>query len=368
MNIEDIYISLILRHLKKEISESEKQELFHWVYCKKENEKFFYNLKDIWETAQYQSIAKTADTDAEWQKLVFKAIQEETDHFLKKSVNTRTIYRAIQIAAVVVITFGIGFFVQKYIPEETNYASVNVPYGAKSELELPDGSKVWVNSGSKIKYPTNVNNKDVTLYLEGEAYFDIVKNPKRLLTVKTSTIYIQVHGTSFNVKSYNDEEIVETTLLEGSISITGKVGNNVIKEPIFLKPNEQATLTKSKQNIEIGQQKHELAKTKEAANDIKKIASNINPKIQIKEGIDVESFVMWKYNMLVFKNERFEDLAIKLERWYDVEITIKNEELKNSRYTGTFEKETVEQAMKALSISLPFKYHIDKNQISIQKI
>lgn len=368
MNIEDIYISLILRHLKNEISETEKQELFHWVYSKKENEKFFYNLKDIWETAQYQSISKTADTDAEWQKLAFNAIQQETDHFHKKIVNTRTIYRAIQIAAVIVVTFGIGFFVQKYIPEETNYASVNVPYGAKSELELPDGSKVWVNSGSKIKYPTNVYNKDVTLYLEGEAYFDIVKNPKRVLTVKTSTINIQVHGTTFNVKSYNDEEIVETTLLEGSISITGKVGNNVIKEPIFLKPNEQATLTKSKQNIEIGQQKQELANTKEAAKDFKKIPSNMNPKIQIKEGIDVESFVMWKYNMLVFKNERFEDLAIKLERWYNVEITIKNEELKNSRYTGTFEKETVEQAMKALSISLPFKYHIDKNQISIQKI
>jgi ferric-dicitrate binding protein FerR (iron transport regulator) len=311
-----------------------------------------------------------AKTDTEWEKLALNAIQQEREHFLKGKNTTRIIYRAVQIAAIAIVTFGIGFLVQKYLPEQTEYASVNVPFGAKSELQLPDGSKVWVNSGSLLKYPTNLNKKEVDLYLEGEAFFEIAKNQKRILNVKTSTINIQVHGTSFNVKSYNDDDVVETTLLEGSISITGKVGERVIKEPIYLKPNEQATLVKSKNTIELNQENSpEVAEENIESSNVKEIATIRKPELQIKEGVDAESFVMWKYNTLVFKNERFEDLARKLERWYDVEITIDDDELKKSRYTGTFEKETIEQALLALSLShsYPFKYHISKNKIQICK-
>ncbi len=369
MIIEDIYISLIIRYLKKEISEQEKKELFHWVYEKKENEKFFYHLKDIWETAQYESIAKGANTDAEWEKLAMVAIQEESGHFQEKKSVKRSLYRVIQIAAIVIVTFGIGFMVQKYMPQEEQYASVNVPYGAKSELELPDGSKVWVNSGSVLKYPTDLNSKEVNIYLEGEAFFDITKNPKRAVNVKTSTINIQVHGTTFNVRSYADDDVVETTLLEGSVSISGKVGNRIIKEPIYLKPNEQAVVTKSVETVNVASSDAKKAEAKTDTKETQTVTTlpAVQPKIEISKGIETENFIMWKYNILVFKNERFEDLAIKLERWYNVEISIKDKDLKNSRYTGTFEKESIEQAMQALSLSLPFTYIIDKNRITILK-
>ena len=279
-------------------------------------------------------------------------------------------YRAIQIAALVIVTFGIGFFVQKYLPIQVEYASVNVPFGAKSEVQLPDGSTVWVNSGSTLKYPTTLNNKEVDLFLEGEAFFEITKNPKRNLNVKTSTINIQVHGTSFNVKSYNDDDIVETTLLEGSISITGKVGERVIKEPIYLKPNEQATLTKSQNTIALKNDSETEAETANSEDsNVNEIPAISKPQLQIKEGIEVESFIMWKYNILVFKNEKLEDVARKLERWYDVEIIINDDELKKLRFTGTFEKESIEQAMKALSLSRinQLKYKIEKNKIIISK-
>lgn len=364
MHIEDIYISLIVRYLKKEISEKEKKELFHWVYKNHDNEKFFYNLKDIWETAHYESISNGADTNAEWEKLALSAIMEESNHFHEKKLNTQTIYRVVQIAAVLVITFGIGFFVQKNLPEETTYTNVNVPYGAKSELELPDGSKVWVNSGSTLKYPTNLNSKEVNFFLEGEAYFQIAKNPKRKLNVKTSTINIQVLGTTFNVKSYTDENVVETTLLEGSISITGKVGDRVIKEAIFLKPNEQAKLTNSENSIEIRKETGESV-SEGNNSEAEEFSLKPEPQLQITKGIEVEHFVSWKNNVLSFKNERFEDLAKKMERWYNVQIEIKDSSLINSRYTGKFEKESIEQAMKALSLSLPFTYKIEKNKIEI---
>ncbi len=369
MQIEELYISLIVRYLKKEISEEEKQELFKWIYLNHENEKFFYHIKDIWETAGYNQISKSAETDNEWEKLALKAIRKESIHFVNGKNSVRKLYKAIQIAALVIVTFGIGFLVKMYLPEKVEYSSVTVPYGAKTELQLSDGSTVWVNSGSTLKYPTRLNNKEVDLMLEGEAFFDITKNNKRKLNVKTSTINIQVHGTTFNVKSYPDEDVVETTLLEGSISITGKVGNRVISSPIYLKPNEQATLTKSENRLSVGDNSvsSDLNAESEDSENVKRSIPLIQPTLKITEGIDPEEFVMWKYNVLVFKNERFEDLSKKMERWYNVKITINNEDLKSSRYTGTFEKETIEQALKALSLSLPFKYKIDKNQITILK-
>lgn len=367
MQIKEIYLSLIIRYLKKEISEDEQKELFHWVYMNSENERFFYSIKDIWETARYDNVVKGANTDQEWEKLALKAIKDETSALKEKSTVYKTLWRTVQIAAIVIIVFGIGFFVQKYLPEETSYASVNVPYGAKSQLQLPDGSMVWVNSGSTVKYPSNFEGKEINVFLEGEAFFDIVKNPKRVLNVKTSTINIQVHGTTFNVKSYNDEDIVETTLIEGSISLTGQVGGHTIKEPIFLKPNEQATLTKSKNKVEVEQSfKNEELKESNKQLPTEEIVP-VKPSLQIKERIEPEQFVMWKNNVLVFKNERFEELSVKLERWYDVQIVIEDNELKSSRYTGTFENETIEQAMNALSLSLPFEYTIEKNRITVHK-
>lgn len=373
MQIEYIYISLIIRYLKKDISVTEQQKLFNWVYSSSENEKLFYSLKDIWETARYEQTVLNASTDEEWEKFALEAINSQTEKHVNKKFASKQIYRIIQIAAIVIITFGIGFFVKSYLPEKVTYASVNVPYGAKSELNLPDGSKIWVNSGSNLRYPSNMDGKQIDLYLEGEAFFDITKNPNRKLNVKTSNLNIQVLGTRFNIKSYNEENLVETTLLSGSISITGKVGGRVIKDPIILSPNEQAVLNKTdtrlthakkqKQNVESLEAKQNSVPEK--IKDQKE--SMFIPTLKVKEGIDTESFVSWKDNKMVFKAESFENLAKKMERWYNVKINIKDDELKKARYTGRFDNETVEQAVEALSISLPFTYKIEKNQIEIIK-
>jgi len=370
VHIEDIYISLTVKYLKKEISDTEKQELFKWVYSGPENERFFYSLKDIWETAQFERIVDSAETESEWERFALAAIRQESKNYIHKKSISKKLYTALKIAALVIITFGVGFFVQNLIPEKPTYASINVPYGAKSKLELPDGSKVWVNSGSTLKYPTNVNHREVDLFLEGEAFFNIVRNPKRKLNVKTSSINIQVLGTRFNVKSYNEEDVVETTLVKGSISITGKVGEQVIKDPIFLKPNERAVLVKSKNSFGVEDTpqvkvKQDIITEQPGKKERIATETKMYPKLNIAEGIDVETFISWKDNKLVFKGERFDALAVKLERWYNVEINIKDEKLKSSRYTGTFEKETIEQAIMALSISLPFTYKIDKNRIEI---
>ncbi len=373
MEIDELYSSLLVRHFKNETTETEKQQLFKWVYAKPTNEKLYYSLKDVWETSDYNRISEQSNTDKEWEKLVEKVFKQEQNKLIIQKQAIRKVYRVIQIAAVLVITLGIGFFIQKIIPQKQTYTTVVVPYGAKSQLELADGSKVWVNSGSKLTYPDHLNKKEVDLYLEGEAFFDIVKNTGRKLNVKTSTLSIQVLGTAFNVKSYEDEDEVEATLVRGSISVYGKVGNSSIEAPVLLKPNQQIKLIKSSKTAKINDVFEDTGKKPGLGPDslrnktLKTAAPKILPYLQIAEKVDVSEFTSWKDNKLMFKNEQFVSLAKKLERWYNIEVIINEEALKNKRYTGTFENETMGQAMKALSLSLPFNYTIDKNKVYISK-
>jgi ferric-dicitrate binding protein FerR (iron transport regulator) len=146
----------------------------------------------------------------------------------------------------------------------------------------------------------------------------------------------------------------------------------VIEKPILLKPREQATLIKSQGSLSLGQigdkdKQSGQEKLAEHETEIAERTSPVQPRLNISESVDIERFVSWKDDKLIFKNEPFESLAKRLERWYDVEISIKDDDLKCSRYTGSFEKETIEQAIRALSISLPFEYKIDKNQIEVIK-
>lgn len=365
MDVSNENISLIIKYLGGETNEAESKKLFEWVYNDTANENLFYSLKDIWETARYESITKNAQTDEEWDKFISKAIKEETKNHSRRLVTMQVVKRSLQIAAIVIITFGVGFFTKNLIPEKQEYTTLIVPYGAKTQLELADGSKVWVNSGSKLTYPTKLNEKEVNIFLEGEAYFDIAKDKGRKLNVKTSTINIQVLGTAFNVKSYEDEDIVETTLERGEISITGNVGGKSIAQAILLKPNQQATLVKGKPGIQLSEGEKEAISVTPASND--KEIKTTQPALIIDKKVDVVDFISWKNDKLVFKSERFEDLAVRIERWYNVDLILNNEELKNTLYTGVFEKETIEQALKALSLSSPFKYQIDRNKITINK-
>ncbi len=365
MQTEHIYINLTISYLKKETSEEQKNKLFKWVYSSSENEKLFYLIKDIWETANYKQVEQEASTDQEWEKLMYKTIEKETGHFIEKQHKIRRIFKAIQIAAVLIVTFGIGFFLQKYLPGKQEFVSVNVPYGAKTHVELPDGSEVWVNSGSKLTYPSDFKRKKVDLTLEGEAYFNINPNPSRKLNVHTSSIKIQVLGTIFNVKAYSDENVVETSLVKGLISITGESGSKII-EPVLLKPNEQARLIKGEDKFSVVEVKKEDTGSEKTVDSVR-VAPRIKQVMHIAAKIDLEPVISWKDNRLVFKSERFEDLVRKMERWYDVKISIEDESLKESKYTGTFENENIEQAIEALSLSLPFTFTIEKNEVRIKQ-
>jgi len=280
-----------------------------------------------------------------------------------------TIYLAwLKYAAIVFLAFAAGWAVnwqarseQLIITESEPFMNeVSVEYGSKSQILLPDGTKVKLNSGSKLTYPSRFDDSMRKVQLEGEAFFVVAKETDRPFFVNTSSIAIKVLGTSFNVKSYAEENSIETTLVTGAIEIYNELAAEnaqLSKAPIaVLKPMDKATYVKDISAISVSS---EL-----------KIPDNL-PVLEKKAGILVENqietalFTAWKDNVLRFKGEKFEHIAIKLERWYDVKIDIRHKTLKEEYFTGQFDSETVEQALEALKLTAPFRYSITKNEIVI---
>jgi transmembrane sensor len=260
---------------------------------------------------------------------------------------------AAMIAVVLSIATGTFFLGHGfYFPSDESYYEIEVPYGGRSTIQLPDGSEVWLNAGSKLKYSRQFGNKNREVFLEGEAFFNVEKS-KHSFIVHTSDLDIHVLGTSFNVKSYPDEDRIETTLIEGIIRIERELSD----KPVFLKPKEKLTFRKSCNLVSI--------KSAEDENDIedsKKIQvvpDKITPRIQIFENINTEESISWKEGDLIFNKEPLDNLAKKLARKYDIRFEFTDEELKNYSYSGTLRDFPLEQVLKALELTSPVKYTIE---------
>jgi transmembrane sensor len=240
--------------------------------------------------------------------------------------------------------------------------------GSKSKIQLPDGSMVWLNAGSKLTYTKDFGKKNREVMLTGEAFFDVTKNPEKPFLIQTNSINIKVLGTAFNVKAYPEDKQTETSLIRGNIEVTIK---NRPNDKIFLSPSEKLVV----ENSSIAENKKSIinpGKTTRPATTENSTPALLVPKLSINKlkYSPVDSTVaetQWINNRLVFRDESFADLAIRLERWYDVTIEIKDGALEEARLNGIFQSETIVQALEALKISVPFVYEQKANKITIHK-
>lgn len=227
--------------------------------------------------------------------------------------------------------------------------------GRKQKIVLPDNTQVWLNGDSKLSYDNNMNGgKTRTVYLTGEAFFDVAKKQEPFI-IHTSKISIKVLGTAFNVKAYPDEKITETTLIRGIVELSV---NDRPEKKIILKPNEKFALIDS-----IFTPGSAKATDKRPDNNRQLIVGSVAPVVvDDKEYLEETS---WVDNMLVFKNETLEELLPRLERWYDINIEIQNDAVRNYHYTGVFENESVKDALDAMSLIRPFNYKINTSNNSV---
>lgn len=241
------------------------------------------------------------------------------------------------------------------IAKQINEVSTHL--GSKSKVLLPDGSTVWLNSGSKLTYNKDFDKGFREVTLSGEGYFDVKRNPDVPFIIHTSSIDIKVLGTVFNVKAYPEDEKTETSLIHGSIEVTIK---NRPKDKIILSPSEKLVVDNNISSDKVVTSKDG---TKVAGVDFRTLMS-----VNKLNYIDEDSIVgetEWVRNRLFIRDESFQEMAIKLERWYNVKIEITDDRLLEKRFSATFAKETIEQVLEALKMIVPFKHRYAENKIII---
>jgi ferric-dicitrate binding protein FerR (iron transport regulator) len=215
---------------------------------------------------------------------------------------------AVVIAIVMFNTLSMSGGLPKPATPAVSGNFVSTKNGSKSKLQLPDGTQVWLNSGSNISYENDFGGSTRQVKLTGEAFFDVVKDPSRPFIIHTATLDIKVLGTAFNVRSYPEEKVTETALIRGAVEITLKASSD-------------------------------------------------------KDSIATE--MLWTKNKLVFDGETLSEVALKLERWYGVKVIVKGEELRNIEYTGVFSDDNLTEVLYALQLSGNFKYIIRRNEVII---
>lgn len=253
-------------------------------------------------------------------------------------------------AAVFIVSISLTVLVMNMLDDglvaDVSPFEISTPIGSRSKIVLPDGTKVWLNSGSGLTHNFKQNSFKRVVNLKGEAFFDVATDSSRRFVVKTTDIDVTVYGTEFNIKAYPEDKTIETTLVSGRLSVKSSKGTGLFKKETMLKPNQSAVYLKPN--------KTEVAKSEKR-------------KIEVSTRKVMEDVTSWKDEKLVFIDEPMSSLVVKLQRWYGVEITIEDKKLLNYKYTGRFENnETIHQFMRIIELTTPIEYTIDKNIVNIK--
>lgn len=360
---------LIIRYLQHSLSEEESLQFKLWLKSSPENRKLFNELKKAWSLNVTTDPLSDVDAEREFKKFKYRYFVSAGSG-KQRSFNSRYLV-FLKYAAVFVLSFMLAFYffkVQNMGRSEfkTSLNEIKTKSGESSQITLADGSKIWINSCTSLKYPVNLTSKHVDIYLDGEAYFDLKKIPNRNITVHTSRININVLGTAFNLRSYSDDNIIETTLVRGKITISHSSEKDSKDKVIFLSPNQTAVYFKNTNSLEIPALSERRIQSSETQEGLEQLAMKSQSNLIIEESIDPKPKTSWIEGKFIFRKETFEKLIKRLERKYNVKITITDEKLKKARFSGTFDKESIEQALKALSYPVPFNYGIVKDSVTIQ--
>ncbi|MGZ3922291.1 MAG: FecR family protein [Flavisolibacter sp.] len=279
-------------------------------------------------------------------------LQHDRSYHSRRTVSKRAtsflLIVTVLVGAIVSLSRRDAFRKPLYPGTRNTHSEISSPLGSKTKLVLPDGTRVWLNAGSKLTYNEQFGITNRSTSLTGEAFFDVIKNATPF-TIRANKIQIKVLGTAFNVKAYPDEKTTETSLLRGKVEVTldRRPGETVI-----LKPNEKLIVS----NEEV---------TKMAGVQKRRPMVIIGELTHVNDTTIVET--SWVHNELIFQDEAFIEVARQMERWYGVNIEFNDQKLAKERLSGTFTTETIQDALNALQYSTRFHYSVKGNLVTILK-
>ncbi|MES2275944.1 MAG: FecR domain-containing protein [Bacteroidota bacterium] len=214
------------------------------------------------------------------------------------------------------------------------FNTVVTPRGGEYQVILPDGTKVWMNAASSLRYPTKFTESERKVYLSGEAYFEVTKDAAHPFIVSARKMDIQVLGTKFNVKAYNDEDFDKTTLTEGHVRLTAIAGHN--KADLY--PGFQSTVGHSDGHIQI-------------------------------DRANIEEALAWKNGLFVFESEPLESIMRKISRWYDIDVDFSSLKLKQYHFTGRIKRqENVQHILDMITETAKVKFKLNNRTLTISPL
>ena len=351
MDNEEIKL-LLVKYITREADEGEIDRVRDWVNAHPENEQYFAQLYETWQNMLYLN-PEAVNRE--------KAFNNFSAVALPPPSKYRQLVRLSKVAAVIAL-FGIlsVLLIKHYTQNIESVRQVSVNQGTTKKMVLADGTLVWLNAGSKLNYNTDFGKKNRTVYLEGEAFFEIAPGKKTIpFIVNTKNYTIRDIGTKFNLKAYPNDPFFETTVVRGEVSVEGNVNSSAREmSRIYVKPRQVL-------RIYYQQQKENYAYKTDDLQGLK----NLN-EIQV---LQVDSAKMnkydgWKENVLVFDGNTLEEIAKVLERRYNVKIIMDDAGLQNIKYSGCFKSvASVSKVLDLIKGNTDIDYTVAGNTVTITK-
>ncbi len=352
--------NILYRFFDGSASDHETEQVRNWVESSPENQQAFFH-----ERKMFDAILLMADTSR------LQADPNHKEHPVHRPQQKRTIrLRIPQMAAMLAIVFASGMFAYPYLkpgkePTTIAWYETVAPLGAKSQVTLIDGTKVWLNAGSRLLYSTDFGSINREVQLEGEAYFKVAKNTSLPFEVKTSKIRIKALGTAFNVKAYPNEDTIETILEEGKIEVSRTDGT---ENELILQPKQRVTFLKKTDELLFETKPQEISRETTTGVELMAQEKIIAPKIkEIKATTDYMINTSWKDNRWRIESEELGCFATKLERRYNVKIRFADKELPKYKFNGTFADEPVEEVLRALALAAPVNFLLKGNEVTLSR-
>ena len=326
MEKEEHIYKLIHSEYRGELSRGEQEELKSWVQSSEENDSEYREMQKILVFTDRLAAMRRVD--------VPKDLSQVKKRF-RNNYTLGNLLRAYQkIAAILLVPilvyslwqFG-GFFGGN---SRSAIKTAETAFGVRSQIELSDGTKVWLNSGTRLTYPDQFNGKTREVKLEGEAYFQVRSDENHPFYVDLGNYKIKATGTRFNIASYADNHNAFVYLEQGKVQLIGGDGKSEIQSKHM---NEGELLV-----LDLQKNEYQVRKT------------------------DGNKYLGWTEGKLIFRNDGINEVAMRLGRWFNVEIIVQDQSLNEYIFTATFENETLDEALKLLSYSSPISYSVVSTQ------
>ena len=324
MKIEYDYDKLLGDYFSGKLNADEKKRVEEWKNASEENLAVFSNAEKVWHALDLLEEMKKYDAGKALEKVNGK-IEKIAYHYKKRFLFYWQRIAAVLLLPLLIATLGIYFFqTAKTTTNPIVWQTISTPNGVRSQIQLPDGTRVWLNSGSKLTYPSSFSSAERTVKLVGEAYFDVAKNEQQPFYVELNNMGIAVTGTTFNVIHYPEEKQTEVVLTSGKVRLFERKEDKRV-DIAEMNPGEKAVYEKSSHEITIDQ-------------------------------TDTEKYTSWINGYLNFRDDTMTEVVKKLNRQFNVNIKIADPEIAQYVYTATFKDETLEQILFLLQKTSPITY------------